>query len=93
MNGRAFVLIFFFWAVLTVVTPTLIILSASAKSNFNSNGEKSSGLKARRMMGSLEGERIRRALAAPAPAQAPAPAPSPRHRIIVLTKFWHGKET
>nr|DAD21616.1 TPA_asm: hypothetical protein HUJ06_023079 [Nelumbo nucifera] len=40
MNGRVFVLIFFFWAVFTIVTPTLIILSASAKSNSDSNGER-----------------------------------------------------
>ncbi|KZV28863.1 cyclin-dependent kinase inhibitor 1C [Dorcoceras hygrometricum] len=31
MNGRTYVLILFFWALLTIVTPMLIRLSASAK--------------------------------------------------------------
>lgn len=31
MNGRSTVLILFFWALLTVITPTLIRMSASAK--------------------------------------------------------------
>ncbi|KAI3959036.1 hypothetical protein MKX01_023712 [Papaver californicum] len=30
--GRTYVLIFFFWAVITTITPTLIHLSAAAKS-------------------------------------------------------------
>lgn len=31
MNGRSTVLILFFWALLTVITPTLIRMSAKAK--------------------------------------------------------------
>nr|XP_009771197.1 PREDICTED: uncharacterized protein LOC104221766 [Nicotiana sylvestris] len=33
MSGRTFILILFFWAVLTIVTPVLVRLSASAKAN------------------------------------------------------------
>ena len=38
MNGRTYVLILFFWAVLTIVTPMLVRLSASAKPSINFNG-------------------------------------------------------
>ncbi|KAK4351958.1 hypothetical protein RND71_027476 [Anisodus tanguticus] len=33
MSGRTIILILFFWAVLTIVTPVLVRLSASAKAN------------------------------------------------------------
>lgn len=33
MSGRTYVVILFFWALLTVVTPMLIRMSASAKHN------------------------------------------------------------
>ncbi|OIT04016.1 hypothetical protein A4A49_26422 [Nicotiana attenuata] len=33
MSGRNLILILFFWAVLTIVTPVLVRLSASAKAN------------------------------------------------------------
>lgn len=40
MTTRAYVLIFFFWAVLTIVTPTLILLSESSKPDLHQNGKK-----------------------------------------------------
>ncbi|XP_038716081.1 uncharacterized protein LOC120009532 [Tripterygium wilfordii] len=64
---RTFVVIFFFWAVLTIVTPTLILLSESSKSSLDCNG-----LNARRMM--VGSQQARKTLA-PAPAPAPAPYP------------------
>uniref|UniRef100_M0ZWJ8 Uncharacterized protein n=1 Tax=Solanum tuberosum TaxID=4113 RepID=M0ZWJ8_SOLTU len=33
MSGRTIILILFFWAVLTIVTPILVRLSATAKAN------------------------------------------------------------
>lgn len=40
MNTRAFVLIFFFWAFLTIITPTLILLSESSKTDLDQNGKR-----------------------------------------------------
>ncbi|XP_052201884.1 uncharacterized protein LOC127807806 [Diospyros lotus] len=80
MSGRAFILIMFFWAVLTLVTPTLIRLSASAKPTLNLNGKKGAATVAagsRYSRGSLP----RRALVATPPPVSPsqplAPAPEP----------------
>lgn len=44
MNGRNYVLILFFWALLTVVTPTLVHMSASAKPYLDSNGMRCTGI-------------------------------------------------
>ncbi|XP_059635646.1 uncharacterized protein LOC132277822 [Cornus florida] len=60
MSGRTFVAILFFWAVLTILTPTLVRLSASAKANLDLNGEKREEMNAKSMMGLLP----RRALVA-----------------------------
>ncbi|KAG6670719.1 hypothetical protein I3843_Q043100 [Carya illinoinensis] len=85
---RAFVLICIFWAVLTIITPTLILLSENSKL-LDSNGEKSGGVKAkpRRMVGFADQKRPSKApiplplmealVPAPAPAWALAPAPAP----------------
>ncbi|XVE94686.1 hypothetical protein REPUB_Repub02eG0030400 [Reevesia pubescens] len=51
MNGRTYVVIFFFWAALTIITPTLILWSESSKPNLELNGEKSEGIKDRKMIG------------------------------------------
>ena len=40
MSGRIFVVIFFFWAILTIVTPTLILLSENSKTDLDSDGKK-----------------------------------------------------
>ena len=44
MTGRIFVVIFFFWAVLTIITPTLVHLSETSKSQ-HLNGKKFKGTK------------------------------------------------
>ncbi|KAL5845123.1 hypothetical protein ACOSQ4_011081 [Xanthoceras sorbifolium] len=85
MNARAYVLIFFFWAVLTIVTPTLIILSESSKADFDQNGKFFEVMKPRKMMAYIEKHpRTPDSLArkklpelAPAPAPGPSPSPSP----------------
>ncbi|MCE3215694.1 hypothetical protein HAX54_003210 [Datura stramonium] len=75
MSGRTIILILFFWAVLTIVTPVLVRLSATAKVN----GEffvikHPSEIKAGKMVGLLP----RRALvAAAAPPLAPVSGPRP----------------
>ncbi|CAK9178505.1 unnamed protein product [Ilex paraguariensis] len=83
MRGRAIVLILFFWAVLSIVTPTLIRLSAAAKPYSESNGDGGEGRMVRIEMKLLP----RRALVAtsqpqvavppPTPTPTPAPAPAP----------------
>ncbi|GLT72241.1 hypothetical protein SLA2020_441950 [Shorea laevis] len=40
MMERTFVLIFLFWAILTIVTPKLILLSENSKHNLNSDGKR-----------------------------------------------------
>ncbi|KAJ4967420.1 hypothetical protein NE237_019269 [Protea cynaroides] len=70
MTGRAYVLIFFFWALLTIVTQTLVILSASTKHSSDPEGR----MRPRRMMGYEYGEHSRKKLEAQAPAGAPAAA-------------------
>ncbi|KAH7849681.1 hypothetical protein Vadar_021383 [Vaccinium darrowii] len=92
MNGRTTVVILFFWAILTIVTPILVRLSASAtKPTMFFEGEKIEGTKA-----GLKTWLPRRALVARAPPQAqplplslaPAQAPkiSPQSGIKSLSK-------
>ncbi|CAK7346348.1 unnamed protein product [Dovyalis caffra] len=93
MSGRIFLVIFFFWALLAIVTPTLVLLSESSKPDLDSHGkecfdmymlvEKIEGLlKPRRMMGYFEKqqrieEEIALALQTPTPAPVPEPDPEP----------------
>ncbi|KAE8667477.1 Endoplasmatic reticulum retrieval protein 1B isoform 1 [Hibiscus syriacus] len=51
MGDRIFVVIFFFWAALTIITPTLVLLSESSKPFLDTNGQTSEGIKDRRMIG------------------------------------------
>ncbi|GMJ15411.1 hypothetical protein HRI_005210300 [Hibiscus trionum] len=52
MGDRTFVVIFFFWAALTIITPTLVLWSESSKPFLETNGQKSTeGIKDRRMIG------------------------------------------
>jgi hypothetical protein len=39
MTGRIFLVIFFFWALLAIVTPTLVLLSESSKPYLDLNGK------------------------------------------------------
>ncbi|KAI7743927.1 hypothetical protein M8C21_006804 [Ambrosia artemisiifolia] len=75
MSGRTFFVILFFWAALTVITPILIRLSASANL-LDYNGEMKNGgiqsskelsLLPRRALGSIQKER---------PSPSPSPSPS-----------------
>ncbi|KAJ8641390.1 hypothetical protein MRB53_018084 [Persea americana] len=78
MNGRVFVLIFFFWALLAIITPTLVLWSASAKPSLGTIDERTIDIKVKRMMSYIEKSYSRRVLRPQSPvAEAPAPAPSP----------------
>ncbi|KAF1893361.1 hypothetical protein Lal_00001828 [Lupinus albus] len=90
MNERTLVPIFFVWALLTIVTPTLIFLSENSKADLHLNGNYTSeGMKARKMFGYTQNDDIIRTLpslpksveaeeeVASASASAPAPAPAP----------------
>ncbi|KAI3777448.1 hypothetical protein L1987_47248 [Smallanthus sonchifolius] len=90
MLGRTFFVILFFWAALTVITPILIRLSASANL-LDSNGEiKSGGIQSSKGVGLLS----RRALGSngrpkkeiPA-SSSPSPSPSPSSRLRRRTAF------
>ncbi|KAH7848691.1 hypothetical protein Vadar_006147 [Vaccinium darrowii] len=82
MNGRTTVVILFFWAVLTIVTPMLVRMSASAKPALHFNGEKTEVL----TKVGLQRLLARRALVDAAPPPAPplplATAPEPSLAII-----------
>ncbi|XP_044475639.1 uncharacterized protein LOC123203362 [Mangifera indica] len=86
MTTRAYVLIFFFWAVLTIVTPTLILLSESSKPDFHQNGKVREGINTRKMMAYLE-KRPRNPVTQRKLSKeshvAPAPAPA-----LVLEPAW-----
>nr|GLL18172.1 uncharacterized protein LOC104221766 [Ipomoea trifida] len=94
MRGRAFVLILCFWAVLMVVTPALIKLSANAKLNGEfyvvvSESEGDGEAKNDKISASLLSRKalvaaVPRKAPSPAPAPAPAPAAEKRH-------FWREK--
>ncbi|KAF5747126.1 hypothetical protein HS088_TW06G01307 [Tripterygium wilfordii] len=77
MNQRSFVVIFLFWAVLTIVTPTLIFLSESSESESGCNGmpseEELNGLRWVRWESQQGKPRYVKARKALAPASAPAP--------------------
>jgi len=44
MRERTIIPTFAFWAFLTLITPTLILLSENSKANLESNGKESSEL-------------------------------------------------
>ncbi|KAF8022803.1 hypothetical protein BT93_F0346 [Corymbia citriodora subsp. variegata] len=84
MSGRTFVVIFFFWALLTIITPTLVHLSESSKLKPSLNGENidTEALRARKAFGFLKKPSATKRLdtartKAPIPASGPAPSPSP----------------
>ncbi|XP_027356974.1 uncharacterized protein LOC113866292 [Abrus precatorius] len=79
MNERTLIPIFFFWAFLTIITPTLILLSENSKADLDSNGNITEGMKVRRMIRYTQNYIIR---TEPPPAKfeeelASAPAPEP----------------
>ncbi|KAL0923824.1 hypothetical protein M5K25_004603 [Dendrobium thyrsiflorum] len=54
MPQRGYVLIFFFWALLAIITPTLVLWSASEKANLAPKEEGSKVVVARRMISSTD---------------------------------------
>ncbi|KAL7207654.1 hypothetical protein ACSBR1_029575 [Camellia fascicularis] len=95
MSGRAYVVILFFWAVLTIITPMLIRLSESAKPTLHFNGESREGTN-----DGIQRLLPRRALVVPtvppqalapppAPAPAPAPVPVPVPAPSPMSKQWY----
>ncbi|XP_020219738.2 uncharacterized protein LOC109802743 [Cajanus cajan] len=88
MSERTLVPIFVFWALLTIITPTLILLSENSKADLVSNGNITEGMKLRRMI-YTENNVIR---TAPPPAKfeeelasAPAPEPLPTSTRVTPT--------
>ncbi|KAK1321344.1 hypothetical protein QJS10_CPA03g00323 [Acorus calamus] len=80
MPQRGYILVFVFWALLTLITPTLIFWSASARPSLATQEIKernNTEIKGRRMMGSSMRDGSQRNSSAPAPAPAPGPAPAP----------------
>ncbi|KAK4599800.1 hypothetical protein RGQ29_009729 [Quercus rubra] len=84
---RTFVLIFFFWAVLTIITPTLIILSENSKPKLDLNGQIDEVIKVRKMMLYIEKYSTKIPIAL-APKEAPAPAPAPAPTPISAVPYW-----
>ncbi|KAK4365143.1 hypothetical protein RND71_016501 [Anisodus tanguticus] len=95
MSGRTIILILFFWAVLSIVTPVLVRLSATAKANGEFFVKHTSDLKEKTNAGKVIGLLPRRALVAVAPPLAPVPGPSPwptdTRTTRVRTAFWFKK--
>ncbi|PKA49321.1 hypothetical protein AXF42_Ash014223 [Apostasia shenzhenica] len=79
MPHRAYVLIFIFWALLAIITPTLVLWSASAKPNFLLNKKENRGILARRMMAS--GKKANRRNITGEGGIAPAPPPIMTARV------------
>ncbi|OAY50706.1 uncharacterized protein LOC110615760 [Manihot esculenta] len=77
MSERTFVVIFFFWAVLTILTPTLILLSESSKPALYSNVDKITAVTNDRRMMVYAEKQPRRELIPSAPMEAPMAAPVP----------------
>ncbi|KAK9947057.1 hypothetical protein M0R45_012494 [Rubus argutus] len=76
MSGRIYVVIFFFWAALTIITPTLIFLSETSKTYSELQDERSEGIKARRLIGYAVKSPMSTTITQES-APAPAPAPTP----------------
>ncbi|MED6118406.1 hypothetical protein PIB30_002112 [Stylosanthes scabra] len=97
MSGRTLVPIFFFWALLTIITPTLILLSENSKADHDVNGNVTvtEGMKARRMVGYAHNYILR---TTPLPAKSvvaegelassSAPAPAP---VLVMDHSHHNQ--
>ncbi|CAJ1973294.1 unnamed protein product [Sphenostylis stenocarpa] len=79
MTERTLVPIFVFWAFLTIITPTLILLSENSKADLDSNGNTTEGMKLGRMIGHTQNY-IRKTSPTPTKFEAelaPEPAPEP----------------
>ncbi|KAL7605067.1 hypothetical protein Lser_V15G18702 [Lactuca serriola] len=89
MLGRTFLVILFFWAALTIITPILVHLSASAKPlDYNGeikyNGSQSRkviSLLSRKALGSITHSQSNISVLAPTPLSVPVPAPAPTMKV------------
>ncbi|KAK9164180.1 hypothetical protein Syun_005082 [Stephania yunnanensis] len=90
MKRRAFVLIFFMWAVITIITPTLVIWSTPAKPSTTTanNPARSAGgkIRDRRL---LTGHYLERNGSEPM-APAPSPSPSPCDGLNITSNHRDG---
>ncbi|KAJ0962885.1 hypothetical protein J5N97_028007 [Dioscorea zingiberensis] len=78
MPQRGYVLVFFIWALIAIITPTLVSWSsASGESNMDSQGGARIEVKVRRMMVLMEKSQARNTTTSSTFTQAPAPAPAP----------------
>ncbi|BAT77755.1 uncharacterized protein HKW66_Vig0095090 [Vigna angularis] len=87
MGDRTLVPIFVFWAFLTMITPTLILLSENSKADLQSNGNITEGVKLGRMIVHTENYIIETA-SKPAKFEeelAPAPEPLPNTARVTPT--------
>ncbi|KAF5206472.1 hypothetical protein FRX31_003939 [Thalictrum thalictroides] len=91
MKGRVFVLIFFCWAFLSIITPTLIFLSASAKANLDSKDQDGVGVRARRML-ATHLERNSLDIATTVVAPAPSPGQEVQGRVSHIQRIVSWKE-
>ncbi|KAK7352321.1 hypothetical protein VNO80_17741 [Phaseolus coccineus] len=87
MDERTLVPIFLFWSFLTIITPTLILLSENSKADLGSNGNITEGMKLGRMIGHTENYIIKTApkLAKFEEESAPAPEPLPTATRVTPT--------
>ncbi|OIV96331.1 hypothetical protein TanjilG_09758 [Lupinus angustifolius] len=102
MSERTLVPIFLVWALLTIITPTLILLSENSKADINLNGNYiSEGMKVRRMFGYTQNNIIR-TLPQPLPksvmveeelASTPAPEPTPSLETSTRPNSLHNNHT
>ncbi|GLT40116.1 hypothetical protein SLA2020_142720 [Shorea laevis] len=89
MTGRTFLMIFFFWAALTVITPTLVLWSESSKPDMELNGEKSERLKDRKLIGYPEACSRNATVSSnqlETAAPVPAPAPATELDLALMTR-------
>ncbi|XP_023002554.1 uncharacterized protein LOC111496365 [Cucurbita maxima] len=105
MTPRAYVLIFFFWSLLTILTPALVFLSENSKTSSLSSQSpdgKIGGIQmSRKIVGLTRKYEMLKVLveeqtspaAIPTPITAPAPAPStalPPGTAVPLRRFMAG---
>ncbi|PIN06214.1 hypothetical protein CDL12_14310 [Handroanthus impetiginosus] len=83
MSSRTYVVILFFWALLTIVTPMLVRLSASANLYATFDGERKEGMNKL----SLPRRALIAEIVSPAPSPSPAPAPAPSPISVVEVVF------
>ncbi|XP_022996690.1 uncharacterized protein LOC111491858 isoform X2 [Cucurbita maxima] len=85
MNPRAYVLIFFFWSLLTILTPALLLLSDTSNPSSVPDDENGGFQMSRKVVGLTRKFQMLKVLAEqqttpptiPTPITSPSPSPSP----------------